>query len=123
MSSLGQKIYRNAQVLGNKISTQSRVIGEKANQALRTADVGLRKTENTLKNVVIPASGLVGVLSGNPQIGMLGSGLGMGALAGVKNLRGQIKEVQPYTNVLEKGNYRKTFDEAVKNNLQNQSFI
>ena len=49
MSSLGQKIYRNAQVLGNKISTQSRVIGEKANQALRTADIGLRKTENTLK--------------------------------------------------------------------------
>ena len=54
---------------------------------------------------------------------MLGRGLGMGALAGVKNLRGQIKEVQPYTNVLEKGNYRKTFDEAVKNNLSNQSFI
>ena len=47
MSSLGQKIYRNAKVLGNKISTQSRVLGEKANQALRSADVGLKKTENT----------------------------------------------------------------------------
>ena len=123
MSSLGQKIYRNAKVLGNKISTQSRVIGEKANQALRSADVGLRKTENTLKNVIIPGAGLVGALSGNPQIGMLGGGLGMGALAGVKNLRGQIQQVQPYTNVLEKGNYRKTFDDAVKNNLSQNSFI
>jgi hypothetical protein len=62
-------------------------------------------------------------LSGNPQIGMLGSGLGMGALAGVKNLRGQIQQVKPYTNLLEKGNYRKAFDEAVKNNQENQSFI
>ena len=49
MSSIGQKIYRKAQVLGSKISTQSRMIGEKANEALRSADVGLRKTENTLK--------------------------------------------------------------------------
>ena len=118
--SLGQKIYRKAQVLGNRISTQSRMLGEKANEALRSADVGLRKTENTLKNV---ASGLIGSLSGNPQIGMLGSGLGMGALAGVKNLRGQIQQVKPYTNVLEKGNYRKTFDDAVKNNLSQNSFI
>ena len=47
MSSIGQKIYRKAQVLGNKISTQSRMIGEKANEALRSADAGLRKTENT----------------------------------------------------------------------------
>ena len=54
---------------------------------------------------------------------MLGSGLGMGALAGVKNLRGQIQQVKPYTNLLEKGNYRKAFDEAVKNNQENQSFI
>ena len=123
MSSIGQKIYRKAQVLGNKISTQSRMIGEKANEALRSADVGLRKTENTLKNVIIPGAGLVGALSGNPQIGMLGSGLGTGALVGVKNLRGQIKEVQPYTNVLEKGNYRKTFDDAVKNNLSQNCFI
>ena len=68
MSSIGQKIYRKAQVLGNKISTQSRVLGEKANEALRSADVRLRKTENTLKNVVIPASGLIGTLSGNPQM-------------------------------------------------------
>lgn len=121
--SIGQKIYRKAQVLGSKISTQSRMLGEKANEALRSADIGLRKTENTLKNVIIPGAGLVGALSGNPQIGMLGSGLGAGALAGVKNLRGQIKEVQPYTNVLEKGNYRKTFDDAVKNNLSQNSFI
>ena len=49
MSSIGEKLYRKAQVLGNKISTQSRVLGEKANEALRIADVGLRKTENTLK--------------------------------------------------------------------------
>ena len=123
MSSIGQKIYRKAQVLGSKISTQGRMIGEKANEALRSADAGLRKTENTLKNGIIPGAGLVGALSGNPQIGMLGSGLGAGALAGVKNLRGQIKEVQPYTNVLEKGNYRKTFDDAVKNNLSQNSFI
>ena len=57
MSSIGQKIYRKAQVLGNKISTQSRMIGEKTNEALRSADAGLRKTENTLKNVIIPGAG------------------------------------------------------------------
>ena len=79
MSSLGQKISRKAQVLGRKIESKSRVLGQKANEALRMGDTVLRKTENTLKNVIIPGSGLVGTLSGNPQIGMLGYGLGSAA--------------------------------------------
>ena len=60
MSSLGMKISRNAQVLGRKIESKSRMLGSKAGQALRMADTGLRKTKNTLKNVIIPGSALVG---------------------------------------------------------------
>ena len=59
MSSLGNKIYRKAQVLGNTIKTKSRVLGEKANEALRMADVGLRKTENTLQNRIRPLAGVL----------------------------------------------------------------
>ena len=123
MSSLGNKIYRKAQLLGNKLSSQSRVLGEKANQALRIADVGLRKTDNTLKNVIVPASQLLSVASGDPQFGMLGTGAGMVANAGISNLRNKIGQVRPYTEALEKGNIRKKFDEAVKNNLSQQAFI
>jgi hypothetical protein len=123
MSSLGNKIYRKAQSLGNKLSSQSRVLGEKANQALRIADVGLRKTDNTLKNVIVPASQLLSVASGNPQFGMLGTGVGMVANAGISNLRNKIGQVRPYTEALEKDNVRKKFDEAVKNNLSQQAFI
>ena len=77
MSQLGQKFSRKAQVLGRKIESKSRVLGQKANQALRMADVGLRKTENTLKNVIIPGSALVGELSGNPQLGCIRLWLGV----------------------------------------------
>ena len=51
MSSLGQKITRRAQVLGQKIESKGQQLGQKAGQYLRMADAGLRKTENTLKNV------------------------------------------------------------------------
>ena len=113
MSSLGQKFSRKAQVLGKKIESKSRVLGQKANQALRMADVGLRKTENTLKNVIIPASGLVGELSGNPQIGMLGYGLGSAGLAATKAIRNDIKTVQPVTDRMEKLNLRKEKEELL----------
>ena len=53
MSSLGMKLSRKAQVLGKKIESKTRMLGSKANQALKMADVGLSKAENTLKNVII----------------------------------------------------------------------
>ncbi len=53
MSRLGQKFQKRVQTLGNKIQTKSRVLGQKSNEALRMADVGLRKTSNTLKNVIL----------------------------------------------------------------------
>ena len=102
MSQLGQKFTRKAQVLGRKIESKSRVLGQKANQALRMADTGLRKTENTLKNVIIPGSALVGELSGNPQLGALGYGLGSAGLAGIKAIRNDIKPAQTVANRLEK---------------------
>ena len=107
MSSLGQKISRKAQVLGRKIESKSRIIGSKANQALRMGDTVLRKTENTLKNVIIPGSGLVGTLSGNPQIGMLGYG------SATKAIRNDIKTVQPVAARLEKLNLRKEGEELL----------
>ncbi len=126
MSSIGQKINRRAQVLGKKIESKSRILVNKAGQALRMADVGLRKTENTLKNVIIPASGLVGELSGNPQIGMLGYGLGSAGLAATKAIRNDIKTVQPVTNRMEKLNLRKEKEELlnkIKEYGEDNSFV
>jgi hypothetical protein len=113
MSSIGMKINIKAQVLGKKIESKSRILGSKAVQALRMGDTVLRKTENTLKNVIIPASGLVGELSGNPQIGMLGYGLGSAGLAATKAIRNDIKTVQPVTNRMEKLNLRKEKEELL----------
>ena len=126
MSSLGQKNSRKAQVLGRKIESKSRVLGQKANEALRMGDTVLRKTENTLKNVIIPGSGLVGTLSGNPQIGMLGYGLGNAALAATKAVRNDIKTVQPDAARLEKLNLRKEGEELlnkIRESGENSAFV
>ena len=126
MSQLGMKISRKAQVLGRKIESKSRMLGSKANQALKMADVGLRKTENTLKNVIIPGSALVGELSGNPQLGALGYGLGSAALAGTKAIRNDIKPAQTVANRLEKLNIRKEGEELlnrVRESGQDNSFV
>ena len=126
MSSLGMKISRKAQVLGRKIESKSRMLGSKAGQALRMGDTVLRKTENTLKNVIIPASGLVGELSGNPQIGRLCYGLGSAGLAATKAIRNDIKTVQPVTNRMEKLNLRKEKEELlnkIKEYGEDNSFV
>ena len=126
MSSLGQKFSRKAQVLGKKIESKSRVLGQKANIALRMADSGLRKTENTLKNVIIPGSALVGELSGNPQLGALGYGLGSAALAGTKAIRNDIKPAQTVARRLEKLNIRKEGEELLnklRENAQDNTFV
>ena len=126
MSSLGMKISRKAQVLGRKIESKSRMLGSKANQALRMADTGLRKTENTLKNVIIPGSALVGELSGNPQLGALGYGLGSAGLAATKAIRNDIKPAQTVANRLEKLNIRKEGEELlnrVRESGQDNSFV
>ena len=126
MSQLGMKISRKAQVLGRKIESKTRMLGSKANQALKMADVGLRKTENTLKNVIIPGSALVGELSGNPQLGALGYGLGSAALAGTKAIRNDIKPAQTVANRLEKLNIRKEGEELlnrVRESGQDNSFV
>jgi hypothetical protein len=126
MSSLGKKFSRKAQVLGKKIESKSRVLGQKANIALRMADTGLRKTENTLKNVIIPGSALVGELSGNPQLGALGYGLGSAALAGTKAIRNDIKPAQTVASRLEKLNIRKEGEELlnrVRESGQDNSFV
>ena len=126
MSSLGQKFSRKAQVLGKKIESKSRVLGQKANQALRMGDAVLRKTENTLKNVIIPGSALVGELSGNPQLGALGYGLGSAALAGTKAIRNDIKPAQTVASRLEKLNIRKEGEELLnklRESGQDNSFV
>ena len=126
MSQLGQKFTRKAQVLGRKIESKSRVLGQKANQALRMADTGLRKTENTLKNVIIPGSALVGELSGNPQLGALGYGVGSAGLAGIKAIRNDIKPAQTVANRLEKLNVRKESEDILnklRESAQDNTFV
>ena len=113
MSGLGMKFSRKVQVLGKKIESKTRMLGSKANKALRIGDTVLRKTENTLKNVLIPGSALVGELSGNPQLGALGYGLGSAGLAGIKAIRNDIKPAQTVASRLEKINLRKEGEELL----------
>ena len=112
--------------MGRKIESKTRMLGSKANQALKMADTGLRKTENTLKNVIIPGSALLGELSGNPQISALGYGLGSAALAGTKAIRNDIKPAQTVANRLEKLNVRKEAEDLlnrVRESGQDNSFV
>ena len=113
MSSLGMKISRKAQVLGKKIESKTRMLGSKSNKALSFGDKILRKSENTLKNIIIPGSALVGELSGNPQLGALGYGLGSAGLAGIKAIRNDIKPAQTVASRLEKINLRKEGEELL----------
>jgi hypothetical protein len=103
---LGQKFNKRAHVLGRKIESKGRVLGQKANEALRMADVGLRKTSNTLKNIVAPTSGLIGSAIGQPEIGAVGYGLGMGLSKGIDTLRNEIKPAKQVADRLEKLNLR-----------------
>ena len=113
MSGLGMKFSRKAQVLGKKIESKTRMLGSKSNKALRIGDSVLRKTENTLKNVIIPGSALVAELTGNPQLGALGYGLGSAGLAGIKAIRNDIKPAQTVASRLEKINLRKEGEELL----------
>jgi hypothetical protein len=123
MSSLGNKIVRRAQNLGQKIESKGQQLGQKAGQYLRMADVGLRKTENTLKNVIIPGAGVIGTLSGNPQIGALGA-LGGGAALGLtRAIRNDIKPAQNVAARLEKLNLRKEADDLLDKARQGQTMF
>ena len=126
MSSLGQKFSRKAQVLGKKLESKSRVLGQKANQALRMSDVALRKAQNTIQNVLVPGSVMLGMASGNPEISGLGAGLGSTALSGIKSIRNEVKPAQTVANRLEKLNIRKEGEELlnrVRESGQDNSFV
>jgi hypothetical protein len=114
MSSLGNKIYRKAQVLGNTINTKSRVLGEKANEALRIADVGLRKTQNTLQNRIMPLTAMLA-----PQF-VPG---GYQALNAIKDIRGKVQQSRAYAQDMEKGNLRKRLEEDVLSGKLTNPFI
>ena len=123
MSSLGNKIVRRAQNLGQKIESKGQQLGQKAGQYLRMADVGLRKTENTLKNVIIPGAGVIGTLSGNPQISALGA-LGGGAALGLtRAIRNDIKPAPNVAARLEKLNLRKEADDLLDKARQGQTMF
>ena len=127
MSTLGMKFSRKAQILGKKIESKTRTLGSKANKALRMGDTILRKTENTLKNVLIPSAGLVGELSGNPQLTAIGYGVGTVGLAGIKAIRNDIKPVQTVASRLEKINLRKEGEEILnrvrESSQDNNTFV
>ena len=126
MSQLGMKISRKAQVLGKKIESKSRMLGTKANQALRMSDNTLRKAENTIKNVLIPGSVMLGMASGNPEISAIGSGLGGSALSGIKTIRNEVKPATTVANRLEKLNIRKEGEELlnrIKESNQDNAFV
>ena len=126
MSQLGMKISRKAQVLGKKIESKSRMLGTKANQALRMSDNTLRKAENTIKNVLIPGSVMLGMASGNPEISSLGAGLGSTALSGIKTIRNEVKPATSVANRLEKLNIRKESEDLlnrIKESGQDNAFV
>ena len=126
MSSLGQKFSRKAQVLGKKLESKSRVLDQKANQALRMSDNTLRKAENTIKNVLIPGSVMLGMASGNPEISGLGAGLGSTALSGIKSIRNEVKPATSVANRLEKLNIRKESEDLlnrIKESGQDNAFV
>ncbi len=119
MSQLGQKFNKRAHVLGRKIESKGRVLGQKANQALRMADVTLRKTSNTLKNVVAPSVATAGSAIGQPEAGAVGYGVGMGLSKGIDTLRNEIKPVKKVADRLEKLNLR-TEARDIAQNIANQ---
>ena len=126
MSQLGMKISRKAQVLGKKIESKSRMLGTKSNQALRMSDNTLRKAENTIKNVLIPGSVMLGMASGNPEISGLGAGLGSTALSGIKSIRNEVKPASTVANRLEKLNLRKEGEDLlnrIKESGQDNAFV
>ena len=127
MSQLGMKISRKAQVLGKKIESKSRMLGTKANQALRMSDNTLRKAENTIKNVLIPGSVMLGMASGNPEISGLGAGLGSTALSGIKSIRNEVKPATSVANRLEKLNIRKESEDLLnrikESGQENSAFV
>jgi len=126
MSSLGMKISRKAQTLGRKIESKSRMLGSKANQALRMSDTTLRKAENTIKNVLVPGSVMLGMATGNPEISGLGAGLGGSALSGIKSIRSEVKPATTVANRLEKLNLRKEGEELlnkIKESGENSAFV
>ena len=114
MSSLGNKIFRKAQVLGDKIKSTSRSLGEKANEALRMADVGLRKTQNTLQNRIMPLTAMLApeFVPGGYQ-----------ALNAIKTLRGNVQNAKSYAQDLEKGNLRKRLESDVLSGKISRPFI
>ena len=127
MSSLGQKFSRKAQVLGKKIESKSRVLGQKAGQALRMSDTTLRKAENTIKNVLVPGSVMLGMATGNPEISGLGASLGGSALGGIKSIRSEVKPATNVANRLEKLNLRKEGEEILnkirESGQENSAFV
>jgi hypothetical protein len=112
---LGQKISRKTQNLGSKIQSKARMIGSKSNQALRMGDVALRRTSNTLKNVVGPSAGIIGSTIGQPEIGALAYGATMGVSKGIDNLRSELKPAKQVADRLEKLNLRKELQSAAEN--------
>jgi uncharacterized protein HemX len=88
----------------------------------------LRKTGNTLQNVVAPTAGLIGSAVGQPELGAIGYGASMLANSQIQNLRKQIEPAKQVANRLEKLNLRKEGQQLaqnIANNLANeeQSFI
>ena len=112
---LGQKFSKRAHVLGRKIESKTKVLGQKANEALRMADVGLRRTSNTLKNVVAPSAGLIGSAISQPEAGAVGYGLSMGVSKGIDTLRNEIKPAKQVADRLKKLNLRKELQSAAEN--------
>ena len=91
------------------------MIGSKSNQALKMGDVALRKTSNTLKNVIAPSVGLAGSAIGQPEIGALAYGASMGVSKGIDTLRSELKPAKQVADRLEKLNLRKELQSAAEN--------
>ena len=115
MSSIGRKISKKVRSLGKKLGKSALSLGVKAKDVLKKGDVVLRKTQNTLQNVVNPLLQKTGV-SELQTLGNL-------SLEGVKGLREGGRQVSKGIERLEKSNARKVLEDLAEERNPIRSFI
>lgn len=115
MSAIGKKISKKVRSLGKKLGRGALSLGMKAKDVLKKGDVVLRKTQNTLQNVVNPLLQKTGV--GELQA------LGNLSLEGVKGLREGGRQASKGIERLEKSNARKVLEDLAEERNPISSFI
>ena len=112
---LGKKLRRQVKSLGQKFSKRALSLGMKSKDFLKAGDVALRKSQNTLQNVVNPLLAKTGV----SELQALG-GLSLDA---IKGLRAGAQAGRKGIERLEKSNARKVLEDLAENRNPISSFV